>query len=114
MRGEDIAIQIIDLALDDAAGIVQDMQKCLMLAMEIRKEMLRALGQTKHGAQMRHFGGCFLNGMILLAQQFEITDILRSEIFQFFLFFPRAAARTLLGISSPDSPTLCGDLKQVY
>ena len=41
--------------------------------------------------------------MILLTQQFQITDILRSEIFHFFLFFPRAAARIPPGDFIPRS-----------
>ena len=87
MRGENIAIQIIDLALDNAAGIMQNMQKRLMLAMQIRKEMLRALGQAQHGAQMRHLCRSFLNRAVLLAQQLQIADILRRKSFHIFLFF---------------------------
>ena len=52
MRGEDIAVQVVDLLLDDAAGVVQDVQERLMLAVQIREKMLRALGQAQHRAQM--------------------------------------------------------------
>ena len=87
MRGEDVAVQVVDLALDHAAGVMQDMQKRLMLAMQVRKEVLRALGQAKHGAQMRHFCRGFLNRAVLLAQQLEIANILRGKASHMLPFF---------------------------
>ena len=66
MTRKQVAIQIIDLALDDAAGVMQDMQKCRMLAVQIRKKMLCALRQAQNSAQMSNLGGCFLNRSVLL------------------------------------------------
>ena len=81
VRGEDVAVQIVDLLLDDAAGVVQDVQERLMLAVQIREKMLRALGQAQHRAQMRDLRGRLLNRSVLLAQQLEIADILRGKAF---------------------------------
>ena len=52
-----------------------------MLAVQVGEEVLRALGQAQHGAQMRHLRGGLLNGPVLLAQQVQIPDILRGKGF---------------------------------
>ena len=109
VRGEDIAVQVVDLLLDDAAGVVQDVQERLMLAVQIREEMLRALGQTKHRAQMRDLRGRLLNCAVLLAQQLEIADILRGKAFHV-LSFPGLPQGTYRGIV-PAPYSLHGGLK---
>ena len=58
---------------------MQDVQKRLVLAMQVREKMLRALGQAQHSAQVRHLRRSLLDGLVLLAQQLEIADILRRK-----------------------------------
>ena len=81
MAGKQVAIQVVDLALDDAAGVMQDMQERRMLAVQIREEMLCALRQAQNRAQMGDLSGRFLNRSVLLAQKLQISDLLRGISF---------------------------------
>ena len=76
MGGKQVAVQVVDLALDDAAGVMQDMQESLMLAMQIRKEMLRALGQVEDGLQVDDLRTGSLHRGILLCQKPQIVQLL--------------------------------------
>ena len=69
MAGQDIAVQIVNLAFDHTAGVMQNMQKGGVLAVQIRKKMLCALRQAQNSAQMSNLGGCFLNRSELLTQK---------------------------------------------
>ena len=81
VANEEDCQKVIDLALDNAAGVMQNMQECRMFAMKIRKKMLRSLGQMQNRLKVRHLGRSFLDGSVLFSKQLQITDILRGERF---------------------------------
>ena len=79
MTGQKVTVQIPDFALDDAAGVMQNMQECRMLAVQVGEKMLRALGQMQDRLQMCDLGRSLLYGSVLLAKQLQVSDVLRGK-----------------------------------
>ena len=78
--GEPILKGFIQLVADFAGTGVEDMQKCFMLTVDIRHEMLRTLGQIQNGLQLDDLCTGRLDGGIPQRKKLQIPELVGGEI----------------------------------
>ena len=76
LLGHAIGKQFFQLFLDFTGGGVEDVQKRLMLAMNVRHKMFRPLGQVQNGLQTDDFRTRLLHRGKLLGKQAQIMQLL--------------------------------------
>ena len=73
--GQRVGKEVVHLALDVAAGIAQDVQEGLVLAVYVGHEVLGALRQTEDGFEVDDFGACALAVGKCLRKELQQTHI---------------------------------------
>ena len=78
--GERVAEHLVHVLTDDAGAVVQDVQKSLVLAVQVAHEMLSALGQVENRLQVDDFGEHRSLVGELIGQKGEVLDRLAGLI----------------------------------
>ena len=65
----------MDLALDIARRVLEDMAECLVLAVEVGHEMLRPFGKIEDCLEVDDFGRGSLDAAEILCQQLEHAPV---------------------------------------
>ena len=74
--------QVVDLLPDDAGTGVEDVDKGLILPVDVGDKVLGALGQVQNGLKVDDLAAGGLDRGVLLGQQFQITQLfLRKSLF---------------------------------
>ena len=80
--GDGGGVQVVHLLLDDAGAGVQNVEKGLVLPVEVGDEVLRALGQVQNGLEVDDLAAGRLYRGVLLGQELQIAQFfLRKRLF---------------------------------
>ena len=97
-----IAKQLFQLLLHFTGGGIQNVQEGFVFTVNIRHEMLGALGQIQHGPELDDLRTGGLDGRVLFAQQLQVVQLFGSK--DSFVIHNRSAFRFNISIITDETP----------